>query len=107
MPIDNISLLISLKALSTHYNRKAAHSRPAQSPAFAASFLTHFQALLYRAVTSTFLFLKVVSACQTTAVQHPPTGQISLKSYLTLTYRNSMVSKSWELRFGVCHEKVK
>jgi hypothetical protein len=26
---------------------------------------------------------------------------------LTLTYRNSMVSKNWELRFGVCHKKVK
>jgi hypothetical protein len=24
---------------------------------------------------------------------------------LTLTYRNSMVSKSWELRFVVCHKK--
>jgi hypothetical protein len=36
-----------------------------------------------------------------------PTGKISFKSYLTLTYRNSVVSKSWLLRFDVCHEKVK
>jgi hypothetical protein len=29
------------------------------------------------------------------------------ESNLTLTNRNSMVSTSWILRFGVCHEKVK
>jgi hypothetical protein len=34
------------------------------------------------------------------------TWQISFKLFLTLTNRNSMVSASWTLMFGVCHEKV-
>jgi hypothetical protein len=29
-----------------------------------------------------------------------------LQAKLTLTSRNSVVSKSWKLRFGLCHEKV-
>jgi hypothetical protein len=35
------------------------------------------------------------------------TGKISFKSYLTLTYRSSMVSRSWKRMFGVCHENSK
>jgi hypothetical protein len=41
MSIEKYFLLANLKTFITHYNRRAAHLDTAQSPAFAAGFLTH------------------------------------------------------------------